>query len=76
MAMRDKFGHSLGHGTGLAVHESPRLSPIKDDRLKARMVVTVEPGIYIFQGGGACAWKTKSWSGKTGVSGAQRSHPV
>jgi Xaa-Pro aminopeptidase len=48
----DKFGHSLGHGTGLAVHESPRLSPIKDDRLESGMVVTVEPGIYLPGWGG------------------------
>jgi Xaa-Pro aminopeptidase len=47
-----KFGHSLGHGTGLAVHEGPRLSPLKDDRLASGMVVTVEPGIYIPGWGG------------------------
>ncbi len=47
-----KFGHSLGHGTGLAVHEGPRLSPIKDDRLASGMIVTVEPGIYIPGWGG------------------------
>ncbi len=47
-----KFGHGLGHGTGLAVHESPRLSPIKDDRLETGMIVTVEPGIYIPDWGG------------------------
>jgi Xaa-Pro aminopeptidase len=47
-----KFGHSLGHGTGLAVHENPRLSPIKDDRLEAGMIVTVEPGIYLPGWGG------------------------
>ena len=47
-----KFGHSLGHGTGLAVHENPRLSPIKDDQLEAGMIVTVEPGIYLPGWGG------------------------
>lgn len=49
---KGKFGHSLGHGTGLAVHESPRLSPIKDQRLEAGMIVTVEPGIYLPGWGG------------------------
>jgi len=48
----DKFGHGLGHGTGLAVHEAPRLSPIKDDLLVAGMIVTVEPGIYLPGWGG------------------------
>ncbi|BBO80005.1 M24 family metallopeptidase [Desulfosarcina ovata] len=48
----DRFGHSLGHGTGLAVHESPRLSPIKDERLETGMIVTVEPGIYLPGWGG------------------------
>lgn len=47
-----KFGHGLGHGTGLAVHEAPRLSPIKDDRLETGMIVTVEPGIYLPEWGG------------------------
>ena len=49
---RGKFGHGLGHGTGLAVHERPRLSPIKDQRLEAGMIVTVEPGIYLPGWGG------------------------
>lgn len=42
------FGHSLGHGFGLEVHESPILSQrIKDFKLKDGMLVTIEPGIYI-----------------------------
>jgi Xaa-Pro aminopeptidase len=46
------FGHALGHGVGLAAHESPRLAPRKPEPLKEGMVVTVEPGIYIPQKGG------------------------
>ncbi|MDO3409527.1 Xaa-Pro peptidase family protein [Saccharibacillus sp. CPCC 101409] len=43
----DNYGHSTGHGLGMEVHESPRLSKLSDDILKPGMVVTVEPGIYI-----------------------------
>lgn len=41
------FGHSLGHGIGLDVHEAPNLSSRSKDILKENMIVTVEPGIYL-----------------------------
>jgi Xaa-Pro aminopeptidase len=48
----DNFGHSLGHGVGLAVHEYPRVGPKAPDVLKPDMVFTIEPGIYITGWGG------------------------
>ncbi|MFT5727728.1 MAG: Xaa-Pro aminopeptidase [Desulforhopalus sp.] len=48
----DKFGHSLGHGVGLAVHEAPSLSSRSRKKLKPGMIVTVEPGIYVPNWGG------------------------
>ncbi len=46
------FGHGLGHGTGLDIHEAPRLSQGQSTELKSGMIVTVEPGIYIPGWGG------------------------
>ncbi|MBR6534571.1 MAG: aminopeptidase P family protein [Clostridia bacterium] len=45
---KGSFGHSLGHGVGLEIHESPRLSPrANGEMLKEGNVVTIEPGIYL-----------------------------
>lgn len=46
------FGHSLGHGVGLEVHEGPSISGKNAMRLKSSMVFTIEPGIYIPGSGG------------------------
>ena len=44
---KDCFGHSLGHGVGRFIHESPRLARIGEKELVRGNVVTVEPGIYL-----------------------------
>ena len=44
---KNLFGHSLGHGVGLDIHENVRLSPKSDDILTENMIFSIEPGIYI-----------------------------
>ncbi len=48
----EAFGHSLGHGVGLAPHERPRLGPNSKEQLVNGMVFTIEPGIYLTGWGG------------------------
>jgi Xaa-Pro aminopeptidase len=48
----ENFGHSLGHGVGLAVHESPGVGPRAKDIIEDGMVFTIEPGIYLPDWGG------------------------
>jgi Xaa-Pro aminopeptidase len=43
----DYFGHGLGHGVGLAVHEGPRASALGEDTYAPGMSLTIEPGIYL-----------------------------
>lgn len=48
----DHFGHGLGHGTGLDIHEAPMIGPRAEGRLVAESTITVEPGVYIPGRGG------------------------
>ena len=48
----DNFGHSLGHGVGLDVHEYPRVGPRAKEIIEDGMVFTIEPGIYLTNWGG------------------------
>jgi Xaa-Pro aminopeptidase len=43
----EHFGHGLGHGVGVDVHEAPRLSTESEDVLEVGNAVTIEPGIYV-----------------------------
>jgi Xaa-Pro aminopeptidase/Xaa-Pro dipeptidase len=48
----DEFGHGLGHGVGLDIHEEPAFSRISEDALQGGEVMTVEPGVYVIGTGG------------------------
>jgi Xaa-Pro aminopeptidase len=48
----EQFGHGLGHGVGLQVHEAPTMGPSGELKLAPAMTVTVEPGVYLPEWGG------------------------
>ena len=50
--LAEAFGHGLGHGIGLDIHELPYLSSVTQIPLKENMAVTVEPGLYFDGWGG------------------------
>jgi Xaa-Pro aminopeptidase len=62
----DAFGHSLGHGLGLEVHEAPRLAPTTDAPLPLGAVVTIEPGVYL-PGWGGVRLEDDVWLGPDGA---------
>lgn len=49
---KEAFGHGLGHGVGLAVHEEPRIGPDSSAVIAENMVFTIEPGVYVSGWGG------------------------
>ncbi len=48
----ERFGHATGHGVGLRIHERPRISATDPTQLRERMVITIEPGVYLPETGG------------------------
>jgi Xaa-Pro aminopeptidase len=68
------FGHGLGHGVGLEVHEAPLMGPGRTGRLAERVPVTIEPGIYLPGKGGVRIEDTLVV--RAGASGAAAAGPA
>jgi Xaa-Pro aminopeptidase len=50
--LAENFGHGLGHGVGLAIHERPLIAAAAIGTLEEGMAVTIEPGVYLPGRGG------------------------
>jgi Xaa-Pro aminopeptidase len=63
---KDYFGHGLGHGVGLNVHEGPRYSFTYPHEVPSGAIMTIEPGIYLPEWGGV-RLEDMVWVGDEGV---------
>jgi Xaa-Pro aminopeptidase len=71
------FGHGLGHGVGLEVHEAPLMGPGRTGRLAERVPVTIEPGVYLPGKGGVRIEDTLVVRATTGATaGTGQASPV
>jgi len=68
----EHFGHGLGHGVGLEIHEAPSIGSAKPGTLRDRVPVTIEPGIYLPGTGGVRIEDTLVVRAGTGAEGAAR----
>ena len=72
----EHFGHGLGHGVGLEVHEAPMMGPGRTGRLQNRVPVTVEPGVYLPGKGGVRIEDTLVVRGDAASTGTDATGPA